>query len=471
MPSDSADTSQASRHPLEEADALRRVELILEMVEGHPEGRLELPRLDDPRLNLQGLYLNKRNLHEHLDRGERIGRWWHPEGYAQFRQADFQGADLQGADFSETDLTGADFSGVVMRGAVLRFARLETAKFVDADVSGTHFENGLASEADFSGALLEDARFRAATLRFANFTGALLDGANLEEADLWGARFAGADATDAAFKGTLLQEASFEGATLSGANFQNAQMKNANLRSAILRGADLRGVALTHANLENADLSEASLPRVDLATCNLKHVRIAGAWLENTRLSVEQLGGAVGEEIAGEFDAARQAYLALEQNFRTLGNPEAASWAFRKARRMGKRHSLSLLKQDCKARAWRAAATRLFEWSGDVFAEWLCDYGESLPRVVRAFVTTLVFFAVLYGVTGSLRYTSGSNGPVHNPLHLLGFSFLTMCTAGAPDLGFKPANLDVYFVASTQYIMGLVLIGLFGYVLGNRLRR
>ena len=46
-----------------------------------------------------------------------------------------------------------------------------------------------------------------------------------------------------------------------------------------------------------------------------------------------------------------------------------------------------------------------------------------------------------------------------------------MCTSGAPDLGFKPANLDVYFVASTQYILGLVLIGLFGYVLGNRLRR
>ena len=60
---------------------------------------------------------------------------------------------------------------------------------------------------------------------------------------------------------------------------------------------------------------------------------------------------------------------------------------------------------------------------------------------------------------------------MHNPLHLLGFSFLTMCTAGAPDLGFKPGNLNVYFVASTQYILGLVLIGLFGYVLGNRLRR
>ncbi len=476
MASDSAPALPLSRHPLEEVEGKQRIELILELVESDPDGKLVLPQIVGSRLNLQELHLNNRMLREHVGRGEKIASWWHPEGRAQFRGAKFRGADLQKADFADADLTGADFSCVIMRGSILRHAGLESASFQDADLSGTDFANCQGSEADFGGALLEDAKFKSATMRFANFAQALLDGANFENADLWGAHLQGADATDSLFKGALLQEASLEDATLRGANFQEAQLKNVNLRNAKLQGADFRGAILSQANLENSDLTEASLPRVDLSTCNLKNVRFAGAWLESTRFRVEQLDGAVGEELTGDFEAARQAYLGLEQNFRTLGNPEAASWSFRKARRMGKRHSLVLLKQARKSRNWREGIIRLFEWSGDVFAEWLCDYGESLPRVVRAFVTTLLCFAAFYGVTDSLRYSPGNGIAepepyVHNPLHLLGFSFLTMCTTGAPDLGFKPSSPDVYFIASTQYVLGLVLIGLFGYVLGNRLRR
>ncbi len=465
-----------TRHPLEEADAAARIEIILGMIEADPESRLVVPELASGRLNLQELRLNHLALGEHAVRLGNPPSWWHPEGRPQFRAASFRGADLQGADFSGTDLTGTDFSGVIMRNAVLRKARLDGADLHEADLSGSDFMECLGNEGNFSEALLEDAQFTGATLRFANFAGALLDGANLTKADLWGGKMQGADATDANMKEAVLQEASLEGASLSGANLQDAELKNVNFSGATMRNVDLRGATVVHANFENADLSGASLPRVDLSTCNLTNVRLSGAWLENTRFRVDQLGGAVGEEAAGEFEAARQAYLALEQNFRTLGNPEAASWTFRKARRMGKRHSLALLKAAWRGRRLREAVTRCFEWSGDVFAEWLCDYGESLPRVLRAFVTTLVCFAVVFGVTGSLRYSTDTvdhlaGAPVRNPFQLMGFSFLTMCTAVAPDFDFKPSSHEVYFLASTEYVLGLVLIGLFGYVLGNRLRR
>ncbi len=46
-----------------------------------------------------------------------------------------------------------------------------------------------------------------------------------------------------------------------------------------------------------------------------------------------------------------------------------------------------------------------------------------------------------------------------------------MCTSGIPDIGVKPGTHLVYFISSLQYVLGLVLIGLFGYVLGNRIRR
>ena len=476
MPASDAHEPPSGRHPLEDADASARIQIILDMIKADPESRLVVPEPASGRLNLQELRLNHKALGEHAVRLGSPQPWWHPEGRPQFRTASFRKADLQGADFTGTDLTGADFGGVIMRNAILRKARLEGADLQEADLSGSDFSECLASEGNFSDALLEDAIFTGAKLRFADFTNALLDGANLTNADLWGCKLRDADATDAVLKGAILQEVSLEGARLTGINFQDAELKNVNFSGATMRNADLRGATVAHGNFENADLTGCSLPRVDLSTCNLKNIRVSGAWLENTRFRLDQLGGSIGEEAAGEFEAARQAYLALEQNFRTLGNPEAASWSFRKARRMGKRHSLAL----CKA-AWRArrrwhSLSRLCEWISDVFAEWLCDYGESLPRVVRAFVAALVVFAALYGLTGSLRYSDptpdhAAGDPVRNPFQLLGFSFLTMCTAVAPDLSFKPRNLEVYFVASTEYVLGLVLIGLFGYVLGNRLRR
>jgi uncharacterized protein YjbI with pentapeptide repeats len=465
----------AGDHALEAAAPAERLALLLASIDADPDGRLRLPVVPGRRLALHDLRLDSESLRPHTE-GVAPPVWWHKDGGASLRFAELRDTDLHGADLSGADLTGADFTGAAMRSATLRGAQLEGGMFADADLSGSDFSGVRASEAQFANALLEDARFAGATLRFAKFSGALLDSANFERADLWAARMDGIDATDALMRGAVLQEANLAGADLTGANLEGAELKKVDLRGAKLVGADLRGATLARADLEDADLTGASLPRVDLSSCNLRHVRLAGAWLESTRFSVEQLGDGLGEELAGEFDAARRGYLGLEQNFRGQGNPEAASWAYRRARRMGKRGAWQAMREAVRARSVRTAPLLFVSWFGDAFAEWLCDYGESLVRVLRAYLVTLGAFAVYYGLTDSLRYTAESGGarvgePVHDVFELLGFSFLDMCTSGVPDIGLKPALHFVYFVSSVQYVLGVVLIGLFGYVLGNRLRR
>ena len=79
-------------------------------------------------------------------------------------------------------------------------------------------------------------------------------------------------------------------------------------------------------------------------------------------MRAHQLGGAIGEEVAGSFEAAVDGYIVLEQNFRSLGRAEDASWAFRRRRRMGKRLSAQRARTALAARApW--AAIRL-AWPG-----------------------------------------------------------------------------------------------------------
>ncbi len=404
--------------------------------------------------------------------------WWDTDSRGlKLAGIDLAGANLAGAHLRGANLRGADLSDALGRSADFTEAVLEQVRFTSADLGGACFVDASAGEADFTHAMLEDARFSRAHLRYATLANALLDSADFTQADLWGVGFVEAEADDACFRDARCDEADFTGADLSGVDLSGASCKKAKFIGAKMRGAKLDGAALDGAHFDGADLANASLPRLNLQTCSLKHVRLAGAWLDSTRLHPEQLGGAVGEEMAGEYHAARDAYVVLAQNFRGLGNGDGASWAFRKGRRMGKLHERETARHGWNQRHWREVVRHGLAWLSDVFVEWLCDYGESLWRVMRAFGTLVLVFAAFYGATQSLvRVTTGAAGEItrsvtENPFDLLVYSLLNMLSTSAPDIGLRLSSPIFYLATSLQGAVGIVLIGLFGYVLGNRMHR
>jgi hypothetical protein len=202
----------------------------------------------------------------------------------------------------------------------------------------------------------------------------------------------------------------------------------------------------------------------------LRHVRFAGAWIEGTRMRMEQIGGAVGEEVAGEFEAAQASYLALEANFTSIGAKDEASWAYKSGRRMGRSAAGAKAKTALRARQPRAFVGAFYRWSADRFVEWLCDYGESLSRILRAFAILMAVFAVLYGISAGLVPEGASEGS-RNALDLASYSALNMMTANPPEIGLVPVGRFTNFLVGLQGAVGIVLMGLFGYVLGNRIRR
>ncbi len=427
---------------------------------------------DDPSApNLDGAELAADALRERAA-AERPA-WWDAErGGVNLAGLDLRGIGLREADLSGASLGGSDLSGAKGPGVRLQGAHLEQVRFDGADLAGADLSGAKAGEASFDQAMLEDASLANAGLRYASLREAILDGANMDGADLWGARLDGAEAQNASMRGARLDEASLAGADLSGVDLEDASLRRADLRGAKLTAANLRGAQLDGAQLDGADLSSARLPLVALTGCGLHHVRLAGAWLERTQMRAGQLGGAIGEEVAGEFDAARDGYSVLEQNFDSLGDADAASWAFRQRRRMGKRESLRRARACWREGKLRPALVNAASWLSDAFAEWLCDYGESLPRVARAFAAVLVFYALLYGVTGSLvRKNDTAPGVVPYIIELLLYSLGSMTTIGTGDAGLRPANDLVALLGASQSILGPILLGLFGFVLGNRLRR
>ncbi len=386
------------------------------------------------------------------------------------------GADLSDAHLEDTDLSGANLAGARLAGALARSARFagaiaEEADFSGADLSGARFVGMAGGEANFDDAMLEDADFTGAAMRFAKLRRALLDGANFNGADLWGADLTGADADYTHFRGAHLDEVKLARVNLTYADFEGASLKKAQLSEARLRGANLGGVKLDGADLSGADLSDTSLVRLNLATCDLRHARFAGAWLNGTRMSVEQLGGAVGEEVAKDYPAAQASYLALEQNFKSIGSQDAASWAYKRGRRMGRLHAGAQARDAWAGRAWKPLARHGYQWVADRFVEWLCDYGESLSRIARAFVILIGVFAALYGIAGGLIPEGSDGRPTYNVLDLVSYSALNMMTANPPEIGIKPIGRFTNLLVGIEGAAGIILMGLFGFVLGNRLRR
>lgn len=422
-------------------------------------------------LDLKGLRLDRTMLADRVGAGA-APIWW-DAAHAGLQLA---GRDLTGSVFEETDLSGANLSGARMAGVLGRSARftganIEETDFSGADLSGACFRDVAGGEARFDEAMLEDARFDEAAMRFARFPRALLDGASFSGADLWGADFTGADADYTLFKGTRLDEARLDDVNLTHADFEGASLKKAQLVGSRLRGANFTGVKLDGANLAKADLSETSLVRLNLSTCTLTHARFAGAWLNGTRMRIEQLGGAVGEEIDGDYRGAESSYLSLEQNFKSIGAKEEASWAYKRGRRMGRMQAGTEAARAWQARDGRALARHGYRWASDWFVEWLCDYGESLSRIARAFLIVIVVFAVLYGLAGGLIREGGNGRPTYNPLDLASYSALNMMTANPPEIGIKPVGRFTNLMVGLEGAAGIILMGLFGFVLGNRLRR
>jgi uncharacterized protein YjbI with pentapeptide repeats len=427
---------------------------------------------DQPSMAFDGADLSAAGL------GSRVqgAAWWDTKrGGVRLKACRLAGASLRGANLSGADLAGADLGKASCNGIMMHGAQLEEATLRGADLIGGVLTEVDAGEADFSETLLEDVNLKFARLRFADFTSAIMDGADVSGADLWGARLLKVEAQRTNFRGAHLDEAQLNDADLASADLTGASLRRANLSGARLRGAILRDAALDGANLDGADLSGAVLPHVALTSCTLRQVRFAGAWLERTRMHAHQLGGATGEETAGDFEAAREGYIVLEQNFRTLGSADDASWAFRRRRRMGKRLHAQHARTAFGKRDVGAALRPSLQWLGDVASEWVCDYGESVTRVLRAFLVVLVGFAAVYWLSGCLEpreaAQAGAVPATRFPMidYLL-FSLDSMTTVGTSEVGLKPGGQLGVLLSSVQTVVGTVLLGLFGFVLGVKMR-
>jgi uncharacterized protein YjbI with pentapeptide repeats len=365
------------------------------------------------------------------------------------------------------DLSGKDLSGIdLARDAIT--AEFEKAQERALDVIPVWY-------CELTGGInLQDANLQGANLPKANLQGANLVCANLQEAIMWEANLREAYLC-ADLEGADMADANLQNSKLWDANLQGSYLGEANLQGADLEDADLRAAVLEHANFQGANLRYSHLEKMAFfAAASLDGAYFYNAFLDDTRLKREQLGEAIGEELDGKYDEAKEAYLALKNNFAEIGRYEDAAWAYRKERRMEKLAALQKAKEAWQEHDWKGTVPHYVKVAIDQLVECVCDYGESVPRVLCSLLAVYILFTLIYGLTWSVIRVYATSAaiikePTRNLVDLARFSLGAMTTMDIT--GLEPRNGLVELLAGLEALFGIALTGLLGFVVGNRIRR
>jgi len=317
----------------------------------------------------------------------------------------------------------------------------------------------------------------------------------------YGDVMSGATARDALFARASLRRTKWIYADLRRANFYVADLSEADLRFAELNDAIMVGARLIGANLHGSDLSNVVLRDADLRSSDLYLAKLSG----RTDLRRANLGERILQEDAKAYaDFVRRAVLPDSKNplehhlrnrllkamrvyehlrihFEENGNLDDAVWAYRRERRMRKLWKGQQAGESWNSRRYAQSIQLRASWAGDWLVEHLCDYGESVWRVLLWLLALLfVIGPAIIRLSGGLEWNRGNLGTyfsletswqrsLYGYLQYTLYMLDTITTANFSDL--RPATDAVRLASGTMAMMGIFLTGLLGFVAGNRIRR
>ncbi len=362
-----------------------------------------------------------------------------------------------------------------------------------------------------------------------DFSDADLSGINLEGLNLDGIKFGDRKrVVGANLSWAILKNTSLKGADFSFANLQNAKVYSSNLTSAISYGADCSGADFRRCNLTKVDFYRANLSTANLSQTRLQAVNWYLAKLDRTIFLRKDLGGKlllendayysdyvqqltqrIGKDATVRPSARLfrtiQIYEAFNANWQSIGQLKDANWAYLKMRKLGKRLHLpkyarwiygenelgdiSVKEDDTRKISGKRSYhpkvlifyfRHLFLWFGDWLVELLCDYGESIWRVLFWMIAIILLIGpTIIWLLGGLEWT-GANlqtlNTLSNPIQKWSYFYFqyvlymidTITTANFAEL--KPNNDFVRIASGLMSLIGIFLAGLLGFVAGNRIR-
>jgi hypothetical protein len=190
------------------------------------------------------------------------------------------------------------------------------------------------------------------------------------------------------------------------------------------------------------------------------------------------------EELQGEYRKAREVYFSLRLTFRGLGDGEAVAWSYFKEREMERLCNVpgqarrfygpTELGDTSDAEPTLTGAQLLhfqirhsLKWFWYWMMELASGYGQRPWRTAVTLFVLFLCFLLLYSVTGAVERVDPVTGTRTAPdvgdvvlYTMTGFTTLN-------PVGVEPRTVLAQIALNVQALVGLLLVGLFGFVMGK----
>ena len=301
-----------------------------------------------------------------------------------------------------------------------------------------------------------------------------LSGQRLEKIDFTGCRI-----ERTSFKGCELVHCRFRNAKISWSDFRYAEIQHGTFEGAEIEFSDfyrafIDGVVIFSGSL----FSNCSLNKTYLGDCaiirkeNLKDNRILQQNKEEYRkFLVDWHTYGTGERtndvnVKSNWspDAAVEARWAdaevIYKNFNALWSGKGyfgdGNWAYVQGRKMERRRMISELTKDSVSLGRKAL--NIWHIGTNFMSDVFFGYGESMAKMIFTYVLTVFFFAWAFTENvGILEYTQA-----------LAISLKNM--AGMDSESIRGVSPLVDMLNVIQTTIGILLTGIFGFILGNKIR-
>lgn len=322
------------------------------------------------------------------------------------------------------------------------------------DYSGRRLEN-----VDFSGRELAGYDFSGAELVCCNFDKSVIRSSSFKKAALSRCRFRGAEIEWTDFRYANIENGTFEAATIDSCDFYRTFFDGI--------------ILFTHSKVSNSSLNKtyfgdsAFIKRENLADGRIIQQdrktwrKFLVEWHKHALCERSNDAGCKSdwspdEALSQRWGEAEEIY----KNFNTLwtgrGFIADGNWAYVQGRRMERRRMISELSSSCVP--FSRKLHNLWKILTNGLSDLFFGYGESMVKMVVTYIVTVFLFAWAFCSKVSLLEYGQA----------LGVSLKNMAGMDSDVLRDVSPLVDMLNIVQTT--IGIILTGIFGFILGNKIR-
>ena len=356
---------------------------------------------------------------------------------------------IENVDLSELSfLDGYDFSGCRLINVIFACEKqkekvLRNINFKNASLENVSFDNATLENCDFDGAETS------------------MNKVSFKRCNLIKCRFRNAQISWSDFRYTEINSATFEGTKLSFCDFYRALLVGV----IIFRKSKINHCSLYYtyfdegATIRRDNLSGGKILQQDkmayrkfLVDWNLYGTGVRKN--EQNRLS----DWSPDNSLKARFADAEDIYKTLNGLWMSKGYLGDANWAYIKGKKMERKRMMAELKSKQISFTDKMKNIILIAWN--FLSDMMFGYGESMRKMILTYVVMVFVFAYLY-------YAS-SEVSIVNYTQAIGISFKNMVAMSSDQVSGISPFID--FLNMVQTTIGILITGIFGFILGNKIR-